>query len=111
MAGMCHLTPPEVVANGIIRPLGFNPLWTPTVQLANVIDQMAYYSRMNLLLDRWDQPVGVPGPGVFGLPITDAEKAPSRIAYLGASGPGSRGVDPRPGFIWREVGPIRFCST
>jgi hypothetical protein len=86
MAGMCHLTPPELVTNGIIRPPGFNPLWTPTVQLANVIDQMAYYSRMNLLLDHWDQPVGASGPGVIGIPRTDVEKAPYRIAYSGSIG-------------------------
>ena len=84
MAGMCHLTPPELTASFLIRPPGFNPLWTPTVQLANVIDQMAYYSRMNLLLDHWDQPVGAPGLGVVAIPRTDAEKAPYRMAYNGS---------------------------
>jgi hypothetical protein len=115
MAGMCHLTPAEMVMNGIVRPLGFNPLWVPAVQLANVVDQIAYYSRLNLLLNQWDTPVGAPGAGVFGLPITDVEKAPYRIFYKGeidmlqkllasimtwhvavAGAPGVPGFEPKP---------------
>jgi hypothetical protein len=85
MAGMCHLTHPELITNGIVRPAAYDPLLSPSTQLANVMDQLSFYARLTLLLDVWTHPVmGMAGPGVFGLPRTPTEKAPYKIAYEGS---------------------------
>ena len=73
MAGMCHLTQPELVANGIVRPAQYDPLLSSSTQIANVMDQLSFYSRLTLLLDVWTD--------MFGVPRTPIERAPYKIAY------------------------------
>jgi hypothetical protein len=73
MDGMCHLTQLELVANNIIRPAPYDPLLSPSTQIANVMDQQSFYSRLTLLLDVWTD--------MFGVPRTPIEKAPYKIAY------------------------------
>jgi hypothetical protein len=66
------------------RPLAFNPLDVPPAQLNNVLDHIAFYSRLNLLLNVWEYPLPFGAPyGARGAPRTDVEKSPYRIAYLG----------------------------
>jgi hypothetical protein len=109
MAGMCHLTPPEMIGSGIIRPPGFNPLSTRTTQLANVIDHRAFYARMNLVLDHWDQPIGAPGPHMgtdrnlagpiaFRKPLVTTQKYAPKVALSPRSG-----YPPRPSNILGHV--------
>jgi hypothetical protein len=73
MDGMCHLTQLELVANNIIRPAPYDPLLSPSTQIANVMDQQSFYSRLTLLLDVWTD--------MFGVPRTLIERAPYKIAY------------------------------